>query len=527
MPISTTEQLFNLVKSLSKAEKRSFKLYAKRTQHSGDAKFIRLFGVLDQMDQYDEDLIFRKFKNLSKGKLSNLKRHLYSQILISLRLIHIQKNIDIQIREQVDFARILYGKGLYMQSLKLLNRIKGIAKKSNQDILHYEILEFEKLIEEKHITRSRKIKNKVENLIDESENRNRVLSNSNKLTNLKLKIHGLYIKIGHAKNEDDAFVVSDYFKSNLPDLQYDQLTFFEKIYLHQSYVWYYYILLDFTNCAKHAEKWVKMFDQSPQMIDEDPDLYLRGLHYLCTALYSTAERERHAEELKRFEAFYDKYGLSLNITSEIIHFLYYYSALINKHYLEGTFTEGLKLVVQIEDQIEKYRRHLDVHRILVFYYRIAWLYFGSGDYSMAIDYLNHIINLKVGHLREDIQSYARLLHLLAHYEIGNYELLEYLEKSVSRFFGKMKDRNRMQLEMLSFIRKQLRSRNIPDYRLLETTKKNLLKLAKDPYEKRSFLYLNVIDWVSGKLLQQTVSETIKKRINLEQMPAAIQNEAET
>ena len=259
MPISTSDQLFNLVKGLTKAEKRNFKLFAKRTHQKSEAKFIRLFDILDQMETYDEEIVFKKFRNLSKGQLSNLKRHLYTQLLTSLRMIHINKNIDIQIREQIDFARILYGKGLYMQSLKLLSRIKGIAKESNQDILHYEILEFEKLIEEKHITRSRKIKNKVENLIDESDERNRILYNSNKLTNLKLKIHGLYIKIGHAKDEKDAFVVQDYFKSNLPDLQYSTLTFFEKIFLHQSYVWYYYILLDFEKCAEHAHNWVSLF----------------------------------------------------------------------------------------------------------------------------------------------------------------------------------------------------------------------------------------------------------------------------
>ena len=95
--------------------------------------------------------------DVKKRHLSNLKRHLYKQILISLRLIYIQKNIDIQIREQLDFARILYGKGLYMQSLKLLERIKRTALEHHQDVLHLEILEFQKMIEARHITRSRMV----------------------------------------------------------------------------------------------------------------------------------------------------------------------------------------------------------------------------------------------------------------------------------------------------------------------------------------------------------------------------------
>jgi hypothetical protein len=511
MPISTTDQLFNLVKGLTKSEKRNFKLYAKRTQQVGEAKFIRLFDIIDNMDEYDEDQIFTRVKGLSKSQLSNLKRHLYSQILSSLRLIHISRNIDIQIREQIDFARILYGKGLYMQSLKLLERIKGIAKSSNQDILHYEILEFEKLIEEKHITRSRTIKNKMEDLIDESEQRNRIISNSNKLTNLKLKIHGLYIQIGHIKNEKDAFVVQDYFKSNLPPLDYSSLTFFEKIYLHQSYVWYYYILLDFEKCEEHARKWVTLLESNPKMIEDDPDIYLRGLHYLLTSFFNQDKVDSFVDHIIKFERFERNFGDQLNMTSEIIFFLYYYSALVYKHYLQGTFDEGLKLVPELERKMSLYERNLDLHRILVFYYRIAWLNFGHGNYSAAIDYLNKIINLKVGHLREDIQSYARLMHLLAHFELRNFSLLEYLEKSVSRFFDKMKDRNKVQLELLSFIRKQLRSNNVPDEKLLRATKKNLIKLASDPYEKRAFLYLNALDWVESKLQGKTVAGIIRER----------------
>ena len=165
----------------------------------------------------------------------------------------------------------------------------------------------------------------------------------------------------------------------------------------------------------------------------------------------------------------------------------------------------------IEEKIKEYDRHLDLHRVLVFYYRIAWLYFASGQYGDSIDYLNKIINLKVGHLREDIQSYARLLHLLAHYELGNYALLEYLEKSVSRFFDKIKDRNKVQLEVLSFMRKQLRLGGVLDRKLLMTSQKALKKLYRDPYERRAFIYLNVIDWIDSKLQGVSVSDIISAK----------------
>ena len=63
--------------------------------------------------------------------------------------------------------------------------------------------------------------------------------------------------------------------------------------------------------------------------------------------------------------------------------------------MEGTFTEGLELVPYIEEKLQEYAFYLDRHRVLVFYYKIASLYFGSGDYETAIDYFNKIINWKV------------------------------------------------------------------------------------------------------------------------------------
>ncbi|MBK8608241.1 MAG: hypothetical protein IPN82_16020 [Chitinophagaceae bacterium] len=42
--------------------------------------------------------------------------------------------------------------------------------------------------------------------------------------------------------------------------------------------------------------------------------------------------------------------------------------------------------------LKEYGLYLDTHRVLVFYYKLPVLYFGSGDNEKAIDYLNRIIN---------------------------------------------------------------------------------------------------------------------------------------
>ena len=127
----TSEQkdnLFVLVKSLTKSEKRQFRLYVGRMGSNEDSKFLNLFQLLDKINRYDEKVILKR-GIVTKQQLSNLKAHLYKQILISLRMNPAHKNIRIQIREQLDFATILYQKGLYKQSLKVLEKAKIQAQR--------------------------------------------------------------------------------------------------------------------------------------------------------------------------------------------------------------------------------------------------------------------------------------------------------------------------------------------------------------------------------------------------------------
>ena len=119
-----SDELYLLIKSLKKAEKRNFKLFVKRNSSSGDLKIIQLFDAIDNGDIYDEELFLKKYPGFNKQQIPNLKAHLYKQVLASLRVMRDESNIDLQLHEQLDFARILYNKGLHVQSLKMLDKIK-------------------------------------------------------------------------------------------------------------------------------------------------------------------------------------------------------------------------------------------------------------------------------------------------------------------------------------------------------------------------------------------------------------------
>ena len=134
------DSLYVLIKSLSKSEKRQFKLYVGRLDGNADSKYLQLFNLLDKMNTYDESEIFKQ-NIVKKQQLSNLKAHLYKQILISLRLSPAHQNIRVQIREQLDFATVLYQKGLYQQSLKLLEKAKHMAiENEEKNLIKYKQL---------------------------------------------------------------------------------------------------------------------------------------------------------------------------------------------------------------------------------------------------------------------------------------------------------------------------------------------------------------------------------------------------
>ena len=156
---------------------------------------------------------------------------------------------------------------------------------------------------------------------------------------------------------------------------------------------------------------------------------------------------------------------------------------------------------------KEYALFVDKHRILVFNYKIASLYFGAGKYETAIDYLQKIINGPVD-LRIDLQCYARLLHLMAHYELGNDEIIESLIKSVYRYMAKMKNLTVVEEEMFRFLRQSF---NVSPKKIKPELEKFLDKikhLEKNRFETRSFAYLDIISWVESKVYNKPMSEIV-------------------
>ncbi len=508
MASRSNDTLFQLIHSLEKGEKRNFKLYAKRNSSNEDLKIIQLFDALDKMSVYDEGVLLGKLKLAKKDQLANRKAHLYKQILASLRLLENNNNIDLQLHEQLDHARLLYNKGLYLQSLKLLDKTKENAKEHHQASFLVQVLFLEKKIEALHITRS--LKDRARQLSQESTEVVQNLAVLTQLSNLALELYGWYIHNGHARNDEDEAVLTAFFKEHLPkDLSVIR-GFYQHLYLYQSYCWYAFIRQDFLMYYRYTQKWVDLFHATPAMIDIESAHYIKGMHNLLNAHFDLRNYPRFMKTLGRFEEFAGSDLVKRNENNRTQVFVYLYTAKLNRHFMEGTFTEGLTLVPELVEKLKSYALYLDQHRVLVFYYKIASLYFGSGDYDNAIKYLNKIIHWKVD-LRNDLQSYARLLHLISHYELGHMDLLEYLIKSVYRFMAKMQNLSAIDEAIFQFLRKSFHmsaSKIRTEFSMLLET---LKQFQDNRFATRAFSYLDIISWLESKITNNHVQDVIRRK----------------
>lgn len=509
MPNRSTDILFQLIRSLQKAEKRNFKLYIKRNSGNVDLKIIALFDAMDKQVEYDDTQLMKKLPSIKKQQLSNTKAHLYKQILASLRVLRSSESIDMQLHEQLDYARILYNKGLYHQSLKILEKAKDLAIQNSQDSFLIQIISMEKKIETLHITRSTLDKAEIlSNEALEVNDRRIMITN---LSNLALKLYNWYVRHGHASNEDNEEHIKKYFNQHLPVNAHLQKGFYSRMYLYQSYCWFAFIRQDFLMYYRYTQKWVNLFNDKPSMIEVETGHYIKGMHNLLNAHFDLRNYQKLAETLREFEKFATTDIAKLHDNDQIQTFVYLNSAKLNLQMSVGNFREGLLLIPIIEKKLEEYDLFLDGHRILVFNYKFATLHFGAGNYEISIDYLRKIIDGQQFGLRTDLQCYARVVHLLAHYELGNNEIIDHLIKSVFRFMAKMNNLTVIEEEMFKFLRRSFR---VPKNKVkleLEKFVATIKKYENSRFETRSFAYMDIISWVESKLQDKPMGQVIREK----------------
>jgi hypothetical protein len=513
------EHLVELVMSMNASEKRHFKILTNRVSTESPKLYVQLFDYIDKKGKLEEESLFRSFPHIKRRQLSNLKSALYKAILSSLRVQLKNQDADLSLRASLDHAHILHKRGLNQASLRLLSRLKKKVIQLQQYSILISILELEKRIESMYITGSMSPKAKL--LTSDTRKTLDRLNINHELSNFSLSLYALYLQFIHISTEDERQFIDDYFKHNMPVVEESSLDFYGKLYLIQSYVWYNNMIQNFSQYFRYSQKWIRLFQEDPVWIDRELTLYMKGFHNVLNAAFMAGNLDKfnHAYEQsmelgrKRVNSM-DKDQLSMFRLIEYVHG-------INRTFLDADYASGAQYVDSIRQGIDQNIYNWDLNRLLVFNYKMACIYFGNDQLDETIELLNRITNKVYADFRQDIQCFARILNLIAHFDLGNEFLVSYNVRSTYRFLFKMRHLQKALKEILDFLRRRpsISEKEIKSEVRILTNK--LIEIAKDPIERRPFLYLDIISWLQGKEEGVSINTIIKRKLELKQKKSDI------
>lgn len=511
------EAVADLVRSMTKAEKRSFKLYAGRIATGDSAKFVALFDCIDQMECYDQQRILARCPTITKQQLPNLKAHLYRQILISLRLTSVQHSAQLELTEQIDFARLLFDKGLYGQSSKMLDRATRLAEQTEQYAALLEITELAKQVNVLNVSSMMtQVAESVNRQADDMLGR---IATVNRLSKLSLRLYDLHQQLGFVRSQKDMDLLNDYFKPKLDVYKQLDLSFTERFYYYQAMAWYHYLKHNLALSYRYAIYWIDLFNSRPQMKEVMYDSYLRGYAQVLEGMFLMRSYDRFVDALTRFETESTELG-KVNENATMIAQQIIFTGKLNKCLLEGSYKEGLWLTKSIDSYLKRYAGHLSAHEKMMLDYKIASLYFGDGNFQKCRTFLSEIIAVKDPRIRRDLQCYARMLNLIALAESGEDFNLDYQIRSVYSFIVKMRDMSEMKQVVFSFFKK-IGSAGVFDLRgELKTLYEQMKPYETHPYERRTFYYIDLLSWLESRITGRSMGQIVREKFERTQRQTA-------
>jgi hypothetical protein len=144
-----SDALFVLIKSLSKSEKRYFRLQPM----AEDGQHRLLFDAMEKLTEYDEEKLLKILKGTPiADALSIAKNRLYHTILKSLASFHHKATARAEVMRLLQSIEVLFNRGLHEQADKLVHSALKTARKNELSALQLELNEWkERILESMNI----------------------------------------------------------------------------------------------------------------------------------------------------------------------------------------------------------------------------------------------------------------------------------------------------------------------------------------------------------------------------------------
>lgn len=485
------DALFQLIRSLTRGEKRNFRILAQLT--SGDKKYVQLFDVIDALEEYDELKIFKKFKSDPKfeKQFAYNKNYLYNSILNSLAYFY--KGQEAELSSLTLHVRILLEKNLYFQAKKLLNKAKELvmAKEKFEELLKLLWLEVDIL----KVTENIKL---LPEALREVEFAAKVtIDKISNLMGYRLLDDQTFLLLSTrhiARKENEQLEAELLLRNPLLLEESSALSNRARILFNEIHRRVEYYKGDHAEAAMYAQRSLDIFEASVAIMEDEKLLYLKYVSLLAhhviwvhghEAALPMLARIRDVkvstpqERIARFEKYYI-YSLGLMVT-------------VGEKASE-TFLEEFSAEMEILENDLAVASRLNAYYISSDYHLI------HGDYSKALGWCNRFLNHPRTNLRTDLQAGMRLINLVIHFELGNFDLIEYNLKSAYRYIYKQERMHHYERRFLRFFKDAMAIRDdsaMPE--LMHIFRTEMLEIMKDPFEERASQVFNVIDWLDSKL----------------------------
>lgn len=432
MSTKVKDSLHELIHSLSKSEKRYYKLYATRHMGNEGSTMIALFDYIARQSQYDEEALFLHFSGKALlNQFSTVKKRLYDQVLQSLHAFHANNSMENQVNRMLHQANLLYGKSLYDQCIRHLRSAEKLALKYDLFPAQVAINKLKnRLIETRGYRNSEEDIGQLHNATEKALSQEQLIHN---LWQVKSRLFQLLQRSGKAHTHEDHELI-DQLMNNIP--QEDELTVYrstESVYLYYHiHAAYHFAKNQRRESLYYTEQTIQHLSAHPNYTNERPNTLISALTNACYLAESIGVYDKSQQFLNTLKSFAEKQETIASEDLQIKLFSSRYSIELNLMLIKGQFDEARELSASVLAGLEQFGDNIMPSRKAFLLLQLAISEIGNERYHKALHRINTILNDSQLDEHESITAAAHLLNLVVHFELGNLEHLNYVVKQTQR-----------------------------------------------------------------------------------------------
>ncbi len=502
-----SEDLFQLIKSLDRHEKRFFKMYASRRKE--ESQHARLFEAIDKQAQYDEKKLIHDLGEPDLEKtIKYAKRDLFKVILTTLEYYHEEDSVKNRLAKKLHQIRILMDKNLHGPASRILSEAKEVAVENELYPHIFEILSLES-----HLTRKKEELTEWSDLIRKGTDPHFELIDMYKEY---LRYEFFELEVTHhlstgeyqaqKKVHERLQKLLDEVMKNAPKytqlkttLEFNRLCFLLNAMLRN-----WEVAFDF------QKKFIELFEQQSDLIEQGAS-YLTHLYNFALTCVFFKDVEEANIVWKKANTFVEALPTKLNSRSVLERLLSIEIAMVAALSTSCRYEESIERSLKVANDPHFEYLGTPLKKSLLF--TISASSFYSGKYKDALTWVNKLVHAPEfnAEIRRDIDLSAVILNLLIHYELGNYELAASLVKSGVRSNSQDTDGNKLYKAFLRFMNDKLlkSAPAIPESADLQKFEDEIRELKESDFKARYILEdLDLIAWLRSKAQKRTMLEVL-------------------